>query len=146
MIEELLKILVDCPVLMKEYIKTVLQNHGEDLKLICQNINPYHKFLDSLVMLWSTNKKEGHDVENLEQEIDDCLKTYEDQIDPMHVIFLFRQMEYYDGIKSFSQQLHLNQELLGLYIEKKHDDRIVQLCIEHGQSERNLWLQALTYF
>ena len=102
MLEELLKILVDCPVLMKEFVKTVLQQHGDDLKTLCQSINPYHKLLECLLMLWA-NKKEGHDVEHLETEIDDCFKTYEDAIDPMHVIFLFRQMEFYDGIKSFSQ-------------------------------------------
>jgi len=40
----------------------------------------------------------------------------------------------------------MNQELMGMYIEKNQDDKIIQICLDYGSKEKNLWIQALTYF
>lgn len=83
---------------------------------------------------------------SVKEEINKFIKTYEEKVDKIYVLFLFRFYEYYEGIKIFSQQLHLNQELLGLYIEKGQDENIISLCQEFGNKEKNLWISALAYF
>lgn len=64
-------------------------------------------------------------ISGVKEEIDRFIKTYESKVDKIYVLFLFRFYEYYEGFRAFSQQLHMNQELMGLYIEKGQDDKIM---------------------
>lgn len=147
-IEEILKVFMNNSNLMELFLKSVIEAHGDDLSLICKEINPYHKYLECLLHDYSTKLKENTltGISSVKEEIDRFIKVYEDKVDKIYVLFLFRFYEYYEGFKIFSQQLHMNQELLGLYIEKNQDDKIIQICSEYGFKEKNLWIQALTYF
>ncbi len=133
---------------MEIFLKSVIEAHGDNLKEICQEIQPYHKYLECLLHEYSTKIREKipYGAAQTKDEIDSFVKTYEEKLDKVYVLFLFRFYEYYEGIKSFSQQLHLNQELLGLYIDKNDHKQILQLCVEFGESERNLWITTLSYF
>ncbi len=52
--EELLKIFVNNSNLMQGYLKPVIEAHGDDLKLICESIHPFHKYLECLLQDYST--------------------------------------------------------------------------------------------
>jgi hypothetical protein len=126
-LEELLKIFMDNSHLMENFLKAIIEDHGDDLKLICDEIQPYHKYLECLLHEYSTKIKEKipYGATRLKEEIDRFIKTYEEKVDKIYVLFLFRFYEYYEGIKTFSQHLHLNQELLGLYIEKNDHEKVI---------------------
>lgn len=47
--EELLKIFVNNSNLMQGFLKPVIEAHGDDLKLICESIHPFHKYLECLL-------------------------------------------------------------------------------------------------
>ena len=53
-LEEILKVFVNNSNLMENFLKSVIEAHGDDLKLICDEIHPYHKYLECLLHDYST--------------------------------------------------------------------------------------------
>jgi len=72
--------------------------------------------------------------------------TYEKRYDKNHLLVLFKMFKFEPGIVYLCDKMNLREELLNYYIEKGKDESILALCKEYGQTEVNLWVQALKYF
>lgn len=148
-ISEIIKIFVDSNDSLCEYLKKVLDEHGDDANKICgDDLHLYHKLLECYLNKYSEKRSTSvhSTINKIDNDIKDFVKINESKIDKSYVLYLFRFYSYLDGIQKLSQQLNMNQELLSVYIEKKEYDNIVRLCKEKGGQEKDLWIQALNHF
>lgn len=148
-LSEMIKIFVDRNDLLADFLKDIIERHGDDATKICgEDLHIYHKLLECYLNVYAENKhfKLDFALNTVEKSIESFVKLYESKIDKNYVLYLFRFYSYLDGIRKLSQQLHMNQELLSVYIEKAEFDNIIKLCREKGSEERDLWIQALNYF
>ena len=146
---EIIKIFVDNNDLLCDYLKNVIEAHGDDANKICgEDLHICHKLLECYLNKYSDKKASqlSWKVSKIEAEIKNFVKIYESKIDKNYVLYLFRFYSYLDGIQKLSQQLNMNQELLSVYIEKKEYNNIIRLCKEKGGQEKDLWIQALNHF
>jgi len=121
-LSEIIKIFVDRNDLLSDFLKKIIDNHGEDSTKIWGNdIHIYHKLLECYMNIYagekSTNTIGG--LKEIEKEIETFIKTYEPRMDNNYMLYLFRFYNYLEGIRKLSQQLQMNQELLSVYMENK---------------------------
>lgn len=90
-LEEMLKVFVNNSNLMENFLRTVIESHGDNLKQICKEIQPFHKYLECLLLDYSTKIKDNTSVgiSSVKEEIDRFIKVYEDKVDKQYVLFLF---------------------------------------------------------
>ena len=129
--EDLLKIFVDNSEQMKQFMKDLIDAHKDDVKLICNEINPYHKYLECLLQHYHKQKsglnpkamgdRDLSFLSKAKEDITSFLRDYEEKLDKSFVLFQFRFYEFYDGLRSFANRMNLNSELLELYMEKGQD-------------------------
>jgi len=77
--------------LLQNFLKSVIEAHGDDLNSICKEIQPYHKYLECLLHDYSSNIKDNvsNGISSVKEEIDRFIKTYEAKVDKIYVLFLF---------------------------------------------------------
>lgn len=73
-------------------------------------------------------------------------QDYKDKYDKNHLLVLFKMYNFSQGIIHLCEELNLREELLNYYISTKDANNITQLCQKYGETETNLWVQALKYF
>lgn len=71
---------------------------------------------------------------------------YESKYDKNHILVLFKMFNFEPGIIYLCDKMQLREELLQYYCEAKDDNGIINLCKKYGETEVNLWVQALKYF
>ena len=148
-LSELIKIFIDRNDLLCKYLEDIIKDHKDDALKICgDDIQIYHKLLECYLNEYAEKRanKLSTGVQNIEESIKNFVKHYESKIDKNYVLYLFRFYNYLDGIQKLSQQLHMNQELLSVYIEKREYDNMILLCRTRGAEERDLWIQTLNHF
>nr|AVN98119.1 Vps11 [Castula fusca] len=59
---------------------------------------------------------------------------------------LFEMYQVTEGVTMLCDMLELKNELMTYYMQTKDYESIERLCKQYGETEKNLWLQALTYF
>jgi len=80
------------------------------------------------------------------QQINAFIERYDKKIDKNYVLFLFQIYGYSEGVQEVCERLELRQELLSYYIQKGDKQAVLEVCKKYGAKDRDLWIQALTYF
>ena len=73
-------------------------------------------------------------------------KEYIGKYDNEYLMMLFKHKNFLDGIETLSKLTKQKFELLSIYIEKREYDKIIDLCITDGNSEKSFWGLALNFF
>ena len=83
-----------------------------------------------------------------EKQILDLLgnTSLDGKLDKTHLLILFKMYQFTPGIIILCEQMQLRDELLNFYIENNESQKIIELCKKYGNTETNLWVQALKYF
>ena len=85
-------------------------------------------------------------VEEKKKALINLLTGYKEKYDKKHVLMLFEMYQVSEGVSLLCEMLELKNELMTYYMQNKDYDNIVKLCERYGESDHNLWVQALTYF
>jgi len=95
---------------------------------------------------WRTTADET--LARFENNITNLLEAHEleKKFDKNHILVLFKMYKFGPGIVSLCEKMGLREELLDYYIERGDFGKTIELCKDHGDSEINLWVQALKYF
>lgn len=74
------------------------------------------------------------------------LTNPEAQFDIDHALVLVQTHNFPRGLLYLYEQLGLFNEIVQFYMEHNDSANIIRTCRQHGDSDPNLWVQALTYF
>lgn len=75
-----------------------------------------------------------------------ALKDYRDKYDKRHALMLVEMYDMPEAVGELCKMLELMNELITYYIKSKNYPKIIEVCVESGPSDQNLWIQALSFF
>ena len=73
-------------------------------------------------------------------------REYIGKYDNEYIMMLFKHKNFLDGIETLSELTNQRFELFSIYTEKKAYDKIIDLCLKYGNSEKSFWGLALNFF
>ncbi len=85
-------------------------------------------------------------MEEKKKHLLSLLTDFKDKYDKKHVLMLFEMYQVSEGVSVLCEMLELKNELMTYYMQNKDYENIERLCKRYGDTEHNLWIQALTYF
>jgi len=85
-------------------------------------------------------------IEKKKTDLLNLLTVYKEKYDKKHVLMLFEMYQVTEGVSMLCEMLELKNELMTYYMQNKDYENIISLCKKYGESDHNLWMQALTYF
>jgi len=89
---------------------------------------------------------EDHGLKSLKDKISSFISYFEGKYDKHHVLFLFQMYNYSDGVRDLCEKLSLKQELLSFYMQNEDNPKILEVCCKHGDTDTDMWIQALTFY
>lgn len=142
----------------------VLDVYGQYLEFLVKHISKlpnerlilnatFEFFLKRIKVYESTtyNKyKETQDpkIEEIKVKLMSYLKddVYQSRLDKNHVLLLFKNYRFTQGVTEICELLGLKTELLNYYIENKDVKMVISFCKKNGGEDPNLWITALNFF
>ena len=85
-------------------------------------------------------------IQAKKKELLDMLVRYKEKYDKKHVLMLFEMYQVSEGVSMLCEMLELKNELMTYFMHNKDYENIIKLCEQYGKTDKNLWVQALTYF
>ncbi|KAJ5073249.1 vacuolar protein sorting-associated protein [Anaeramoeba ignava] len=98
---------------------------------------------NTLLELYLTSESEKKETERSYQKVFTLLKNCSQHYDHYHALVLVQMYEFTKGVKFLYKLLNLFAEIIQNYIVEKKYEKIIKLCITHGEKDENVWLQAL---
>lgn len=87
-------------------------------------------------------------IEEIKTKLMGYLKddVYQSRLDKNHVLLLFKNYRFTQGVTEICELLGLKTELLNYYIENKDTKMVINFCKKNGGEDPNLWITALNFF
>eukprot|EP00826_Nyctotherus_ovalis_P032893 TRINITY_DN2650_c0_g1_i13.p1 TRINITY_DN2650_c0_g1~~TRINITY_DN2650_c0_g1_i13.p1 ORF type:complete len:496 (-),score=159.96 TRINITY_DN2650_c0_g1_i13:144-1631(-) len=85
-------------------------------------------------------------ISKKEDDLIQALKDYQDKYDKRHALMLVEMYDVPEAVGVLCKMLGLMNELITYYIKSKNYPKIIEVCVEFGSSDQNLWVQALSFF
>jgi len=99
-LDTILKVFVNETNLQLIYLNNIIKTHGDKLNKVSKYVHVYHKHIEVQLVDYTQKKstKSQAGVSKLKDEINKFIREYDEKIDPVYVLFLFRFYEY-EGLK-----------------------------------------------
>eukprot|EP01017_Pseudomicrothorax_dubius_P039869 TRINITY_DN6172_c0_g1_i1.p1 TRINITY_DN6172_c0_g1~~TRINITY_DN6172_c0_g1_i1.p1 ORF type:complete len:866 (-),score=298.83 TRINITY_DN6172_c0_g1_i1:134-2731(-) len=111
-------------------------------------LQQYHKAFVAKQATLMYQKTADPEMAKYEKLIIDVLREpmYDERYDKNHCLILFKMYNFQPGITFLCEKMQMREELLSYYIEINDHVKVLDLCRRYGETENNLWIQALKYF
>jgi len=122
-------------------------NQAEHLLKFLEHIttvqpNSATQIYDTLLELYLQSKMR----ETNEEQILDLLRNPEAKYDDHHAMVLAQIYDFKPGILYLYEKAKQYQQIVQYYMEKDAYPEIIDACKKYGTGDRQLWVQALSYF